>query len=52
MLQLYTKGIELTINENEGVISSLKLKGKERIVATCPIFKMRFRRRKPFYRFN
>ena len=43
MLQLSTKGIELTINENEGVISSLKLKGKERIVATCPIFKMRFR---------
>ena len=43
MLQLSTKGIELTINENEGVISSLKLKGKERIVATCPIFKIRFR---------
>ena len=43
MLQLSTKGIELTINENEGVISSLKIKGKERIVATCPIFKMRFR---------
>jgi hypothetical protein len=43
MLQLSTKGIVLTINENEGIISSLKLKGKERIVATCPIFKIRFR---------
>lgn len=43
MYKLSTKNLEIDISINEGVISSLRLNGKERLADKCPIFKMRLR---------
>ena len=43
MYKLYTKNIELTIDEENGAITSLKLKSREVCVDKTPIFKARLR---------
>ena len=43
MLNLFARDIELHIDTKKGEISSLKLRGKERIACACPLFVVRLR---------
>ena len=43
MYRLSAKNIELSIDTEKGWVSSLKINGKERAFASCPIFNARFR---------
>lgn len=43
MYTVFSSNLELTINKDKGVISSLKLSGKELIKEVCPIFVIRLR---------
>jgi len=43
MIKLFAKNIEVGINDEKGIIGSVKINGTERAKAETPIFKIRFR---------
>lgn len=43
MHDFFAKSIELTIDESSGIVKSLKIKDKERLVNACPLFAVRLR---------
>ena len=43
MYKIFGKNIEVTIDEEKGIITSFKLGNKERCIEKCPVFNARFR---------